>query len=344
MSTLSQASSELFRRRPDECFPSLEAIVQHCRAERRESQDRWHLPARLQPTVVGGELSFAPGDDGEFLLNDWSFSQICRLSGVAKETVNRLSPDTARAVLRETLPMGNKPLQLLTTGPAPMIRSVHSAAYSRLWNSELLETIVECAGEFSPPQTAFNGATGLYCGEQDMFLFLIDPSGWIDVGGEAFAPGMFCWNSEVGRRSLGISTFWFQRCCQNHIVWDATDVVEFTRKHTGNVRESLLEIRRMIEAVQKRRDERKDAFAATVRKAMAMNVGSDREEAMKFLATQSIARDSIERAVKQLGAEGKAFTLWNLVDALTHLNVALRFAGDRTEADQKVGKLLELAV
>ena len=100
MSTLTQAHDELFRRRPDECFSSVESLIQHCRNEHRESQDRWHLPARLQPTVVGGELSFSAGDDGEFLLNDWSFSQLCRLSGVAKETVNRLSPDTARLVLQ----------------------------------------------------------------------------------------------------------------------------------------------------------------------------------------------------------------------------------------------------
>ena len=78
MSTLSQAHDELFRRTPDECFSSVESLIQHCRNEHRESQDRWHLPARLQPTVVGGELSFSAGDDGEFLLNDWSFSQICR--------------------------------------------------------------------------------------------------------------------------------------------------------------------------------------------------------------------------------------------------------------------------
>ena len=144
MSTLTQAHDELFRRRPDECFSSVESLIQHCRSEHRESQDRWHLPARLQPVVVDGELSFSAGDDGEFLLNDWSFSQICRLSSVAKETVNRLSPDTARAVLRETLPRGAKPMQLLTTGPS--IRAIHSATYSRLWNSELLETVAECAG------------------------------------------------------------------------------------------------------------------------------------------------------------------------------------------------------
>ncbi len=36
----------------------------------------------------------AAGDDGAFEMNDWSFGQLCRLAGVAKETVNRLTPDT----------------------------------------------------------------------------------------------------------------------------------------------------------------------------------------------------------------------------------------------------------
>ena len=51
-------------------------------------------------------------------------------------------------------------------------------------------------------------------GEQDMFCFMIDPTGWIEIEGENFAPGFFVWNSEVGRRSLGIQTFWFQAICQ----------------------------------------------------------------------------------------------------------------------------------
>ena len=28
-------------------------------------------------------------------MNDWSFGQVCRLAGVAKETVDPLTPDTA---------------------------------------------------------------------------------------------------------------------------------------------------------------------------------------------------------------------------------------------------------
>ena len=149
--------------------------------------------------VVGERLMLDAGDDGAFEMNDWSFGQLCRLSGVAKETVNRLSPDTAARVFAETLPRGNKPLQLFTLGG--QLRSIHAASYTRLHNADLLDVVKEVAGDFQPPPKGFNGATGLYGGEQDMFCFLIDPTGWTEIDGEAFAPGFFLWNSEVGCRS-----------------------------------------------------------------------------------------------------------------------------------------------
>jgi hypothetical protein len=39
----------------------------------------------------------------------------------------------------------------------------------------------------------------------------------------------------------------------------------------------------------------------------------------------------------------RRFTIFSLVHALTRLTQELRNAGDRTEAEQKVGKLLSLA-
>ena len=71
-----------------------------------------------------------------------------------------------------------------------------------------------------------------------MFAFGIDPNAWVEIGGESFAPGFFVWNSEVGRRSVGVQTFWFQHVCQNHIVWDAIEVVELKRRHMGNIQDS----------------------------------------------------------------------------------------------------------
>ena len=148
----------------------------------------------------------------------------------------------------------------------------------------------EFAVDFEPPQNAFSGGTGLYAGEQDLFCFMIDPMGWIEIEGQAFAPGFFIWNSEVGKRSLGIQTFWFQAVCQNHIVWDATDVVEFTRKHTSSVHAALGDMRRIIESLVAKRDQRKDGFAKVIAKAMQTKLGADAEETLKELARQGITR------------------------------------------------------
>lgn len=272
-------------------------------------------------------------------MNDWSFGQLAKLAGVSKETVNRLSPATASQVFAETLPRGSKPLQVFTDEEG--VRSIHGTSYTRLFNADLVRMLQEFAVDFQPPQKGMNGATGLYCGEQDLFCFLIDPTGWTEIEGEAFAPGFFLWNSEVGKRSIGVETFWFQAVCQNHIVWDAVEVVEFTRKHTSSVHESFGEIRRIIEGLVARRDERRDSFLQIIRKAMVTKLGDDAEEVLQSLSKHGIPRNAAKEALAIAKEQGR-FTVFNLVDALTRLAGEMRFAGDRAEADQKASSLLEL--
>jgi histone H3/H4 len=294
MATLTKANQELFRRGPDECFESFEALHQHCIKQRDRSTDLWERP---QDVTLTHDLTICAG--------------------------------------------GEKPLQILSTGD--LVRSVHGVAYTRLWNAELLDVVNEFASDFTPPQKAMDDVgTGLYCGEQDLFAFLIDPTGWAEIDGEAFAPGFFVWNSEVGKRSLGIQTFWFQRCCQNHIVWDATEVVEFSRKHTANVRDGLNEIRSIVEGLVASRDARRDSFAAVIKKAMSERLGSDADEVTKALAAEKIPRHLIKDAMEIARKRG-AFTIFALVDALTQLSQKVRYAGDRTELDARIGQLLALA-
>ena len=340
MVNLTHAHKEIYRRSPDECFATLQDLWEHCRARKQASVDRWHPPQLLKAQPAADALSLAVGKDGAFALNDWSFTQLCRLAGIAKDTVNRLSPDTASRAFLETLPSGNKPLQILTTEQS--VRSIHGVAYTRLWDSDLIMTLREFATDFQPPQRAMNGASGLYSGEQDMFCFLIDPLGWTEIEGEAFAPGFFVWNSEVGKRSIGMSTFWFQAVCQNHIVWDAVDVTEFSRKHTASVHDSLSEIRRTIDALVQKRDARKDGFVSLMRKAMAEKLGDDAEEVEKVLSKNGINRSLAKEALAIAREQGR-FTIWALVDALTRLSGKLGYAGDRTDADQKAASLLALA-
>ena len=342
MTNLTRAGGELFRRMPDETYPPLEALVAECHQQRDDSEDLWIAPAGLAARPMGSEgLLLAGSEDKVFTINDWSFGQLCRLAGVTKDTVNRLTPDTASRVFGETLPRGNKPLQIFTVDDR--VRSIHGASYTRLFNAEVLDVVLDSAPGFEPPPPGVNGGTGLYCGEQDMFCFLIDPTGWTEIRGENFAPGYFLWNSEVGRRSLGVQTFWFQSVCKNHIVWDAIEIVEFSRKHTANVHDALFEIRRIVQSLAAKRDARRDAFARAIQRAMDEKLGDDAEEVKAALAKTGISRSLAKQAVELAAHEG-AFTIFAMVDALTRLSRQIRNAGDRTEVDQQAGRLLTLAV
>lgn len=218
---LTRGHNELFRRSPDEAFDSLDALWQHCQRQRVESTEIWERPESLLPVVREGRLELGVRDETSYRLNSWSFSQLCQTAGISRDTVNRLTPETAARVFEETMPRQGKPLQVLAQNG--LARSLHAASYTRLHNLELLAVVREFATDFQPPQKAGDatdqgrGGTGLYCGEQDMFCFLVDPVGWTEIEGEAFAPGFFLWNSEVGKRSVGIQTFWFQAICRNHI-------------------------------------------------------------------------------------------------------------------------------
>ena len=88
MTNLTTANQELFRRRPDECFGSLDLLHGHCRQQREQSSDIWQKPGEVR---LSHDLTLMLGDHPDRTLNDWSFSQLCRMAGVSKDTINRLS-------------------------------------------------------------------------------------------------------------------------------------------------------------------------------------------------------------------------------------------------------------
>jgi len=341
MQHLQAASRELFNRTPDEIFPSVAALSDHCQMQRENSAVHWLSPDRLHAQSLDTRtLALAEAEDLSLPMNDWSFGQLCRLANVEKRTINRLTADTASRVFAETLPRGNKPLQVFTVDG--QVRSIHGGSYTRLHDMEVLDAVLDAADGFDAPPKGFNGATGLYGGEQDMFCFLIDPTGWIDIDGESFAPGFFVWNSEVGRRTVGIQTFWFQQICQNHIVWDAVEVFDVKRKHTANVHECLNHIRDAIHRLVAKRDARRDRFAEIVKRAMGEQF-EDADEAFKTVVKTGIGQRLAKQAVELARQQGR-LTIFSMVNALTRMSGKIVYAGDRNEIDQQVGQLLALAV
>jgi len=129
--------------------------------------------------------------------------------------------------------------------------------------------------------------------------------------------------------------------CANHIVWDAVEVVDFSRKHTANVHEAFREIRTIVANLVEKRDQRRDAFARVIRKACEEKLGPTAEEAMAVLQQQGITKSLAKQALEIARQRGR-FTIFAVVDALTRLSAKIPHAGDRAEADEKTGRLLAL--
>ena len=141
---------------------------------------------------------------------------------------------------------------------------------------------------------------------------------------------------------MGVQTCWFQAVCQNHIVWEAVEVAEFSRKHTANVHESLAKIRRRVEALVEKRDERRDGSVGVLREAMATMLVDTTDEALKVLTARGITRTLAKEATEIARVQG-GFTIFAVVDALPRLAGSLQSAGDRSEADGRESSLLALA-
>ncbi len=65
--------------------------------------------------------------------------------------------------------------------------------------------------------------TTLYASDRDVFLFLVDDTNPIEAGRlpdgspDVYFRGFYCWNSEVGSKTLGIASFYLRAVCMNRI-------------------------------------------------------------------------------------------------------------------------------
>ena len=177
-----------------------------------------------------------------------------------------------------------------------------------------------------------NGGTGLYAGEQDLFAFLIDPFG---MGGDRrggirarlVRMEFRSWAPVARHPDILVPG----RLPEPHRL-GCHRRVRVLDEATSKIQDGLSTIRSMIDAIVRKRDERKDGFAAVVQKAMEARLGADAEEAFKNVSRNGIPRSMAQEAI-QIAQEKGRLTVWSVVDALTRLTQKSQYAGDRTEAD-----------
>jgi hypothetical protein len=238
----------------------------------------------------------ASAQDGEFLIHiqgqpmrftHWTLTQLFTKLSIPKDFLTLVSSDLGRQIIGERLvaavregKLDNYQRMLVqTTGTMPTIRAFHSRRYERLWDMDVTKMLME----YLPPDwrnpVAFKDGiwgndlvpSGLYAGDRDMFAFFVDggdwkdlPPGTFDVDGEAFHNGFFVWNSEVGAKTHGYSTFKFKVTCGNNIVWGARDLQVHKAKHIGSANTVLRHLRDYLTTLNTQDN---DAFIEAVRTA-----------------------------------------------------------------------------
>ena len=93
-------------------------------------------------------------------------------------------------------------------------------------------------GIYNPRVDVTKDTTTLYASDRDVFLFLVDDLNPIEAGRlpdgspDLYFRGFYCWNSEVGAKTLGIASFYLRAVCQNRNLWGVEDFEEITIRHS----------------------------------------------------------------------------------------------------------------
>jgi len=200
-----------------------------------------------------------PGEDVPIVPTHWSFGQLASLVGAPAAYLRQLPAPLAginlqygltshRAELVKTLEVEDGRVEL---------RAVTGPDYGRIYDHELVTAVQRIAGDgtgdtrwkvpgvldwstsiYNPRADVTRDTTTLYASDRDVFLFLVDDLNPIEAGRlpdgspDLYFRGFYCWNSEVGAKTLGIASFYLRAVCQNRNLWGVEDFEEITIRHS----------------------------------------------------------------------------------------------------------------
>ena len=260
---IGRVSSEWFSRPADERYLSLSALYDdvHRRTERSRTRvvesalihveaDR-NDPERLSLILPGADAAIAP--------THWSFGQLTSLVGAPAAYLRQLPAALAGINLQYGL-TSNRAEQIKTLeieNGRTELRAVTGPDYGRIYDHELVEAVRRIAGNgtgdtrwkvpgvldwstgvYNPRVDITKDTTTLYASDRDVFLFLVDDLNPIEAGRlpdgspDLYFRGFYCWNSEVGAKTLGMASFYLRAVCQNRNLWGVEDFEEITIRHS----------------------------------------------------------------------------------------------------------------
>ncbi len=337
-------------------------------------------------STEGLKLRFGKRDDMTVGISNLAFSQLATKLEypMAGLDPNKLPTEMIRDILNERIrrsaDSSNIKLLLEEKGEKITTRCVTTEAYTRFWDNQLIPLLrrMENAGWRIPPARpvgmqgertrvatqqdvlAYNNAgggipvkvgdlispAGIYSGDRDSFIFMIDQSNPIDDGGSSpLFRGRFVVNSETGTGAFSITDFLFQGVCGNHIVWDVKEVVKVNYRHVGDV---YSKIHKAIDEAREPEHRHLQDRARRIFSWMRANtLGSSKPEVIDNIYSmrlgQNITQDLLAKAMVNAEVfreiDGEPYTWMGAMNAVTRYSQQLPYANLRKQVDGQIGRL-----
>lgn len=260
---VSRVSSEWFSRPADERYLSLDRLMAAVkgRAERSRTRTMESAAVRVEANRDDAERLdlMLPGADRPVAPTHWSFGQLAALVGAPAAYLRQLPAPLAGINLQYGLTNHRaEQVKTLETDDGRLeLRAVTGPDYGRIYDYELVAAVQRIAGNgtgdtrwkvpgvldwstgvYNPMVDITADTTTLYASDRDVFLFLVDDLNPIEAGKlpdgspDLYFRGFYCWNSEVGAKTLGIASFYLRAVCQNRNLWGVEDFEEISIRHS----------------------------------------------------------------------------------------------------------------
>jgi hypothetical protein len=205
-------------------------------------------------------------------------------------------------------------------------------------------------GMYNPRVDITRDTTTLYASDRDVFLFLVDDLNPIEAGRlpdgspDLYFRGFYCWNSEVGAKTLGIASFYLRAVCQNRNLWGVEDFEEITIRHSKYAASRFAH--EAAPALNRFADSSPARFVNGIRAARERIVARTDDERIDFLRKRGFSKSETTRVIETvLTEEGrKPESIFDFVQGITALARDKTHQDVRLDLEARAKKLLDRVV
>ncbi|MGM4887529.1 DUF932 domain-containing protein [Tardiphaga sp. 11_C7_N12_6] len=367
-----RVSSEWFSRPDDERYLSLTDLhdAVRRRAECAQARTVESRAVRVEASRDNAErlALMVPGRDEPVAPTHWSFGQLCSLVSAPSSYMRQLPAPLAAINLQHGLLSHRAELvkTLEANDGRVELRAVTGPDYGRIWDHELVAAVMKIAGNGTgdtrwkvpgvldwnrmmhhPFVDITKDTTTLYASDRDVFLFLVDDTHPIEAGRlpdgspDLYFRGFYCWNSEVGSKTLGIASFYLRAVCMNRNLWGVENFEEISIRHSKFAAQRFAH--EAAPALKSFADSSPAPFIAGIKAARERIVARTGEDRETFLRKRGFSKSETVKIIETvLYEEGRSpESVFDFVQGITALARGKAHQDERLELEGKAKRLLE---